>query len=355
MKAIITISFLLGSLAIFAQNNVCFTVEANPNSSDAALSGFTKHIKVLDCFEIYAEPGLSDAQVLHAAAIAAELLDNDEDGVIDDINIYNQLIANQALMPLFSAEGSSAENTFSNNYNGSGVSAVLYSAEVDPNNPGFWGMDATVEEIMHTINSVGHVNAYPLAFSLAANSSLMSTAMDTARGGQFISIPNPYPSAAWYHYDDQTCDYECMAIEYMYWSTVSNMGLLDDSGICTGIANEWEPCTPILFQNTDALMYNLITNIHYKIPQNAPDGNYCITTNVIVRNKTVSKLKVFPNPSINLITVENSDSTSAVKIYNIFGELLIDTSVNIISINQFKPGIYFLKSGNESTRFQVVR
>ena len=355
MKLIVANVLLLSSFVLVAQNNVCFTVESNPNSSDAALSEFTKYIKVLDCFEIYAESGLSDAQVLHAAAIAAELLDNDEDGIIDDINIYNELLANQALMPLFASEGSAVEIAFGDNYNGTGVSAVLYSQEVDPSNPGIWGMDATVEEIMHTINAVGQVNAYPAAFALAPNSSLMTTAMDIARGGQFISIPNPYPSAAWYHYDDQTCDYECMAIEYMYWSTVSNMGLLDDSGICAGIANEWEPCTPILFQNTDVLMYNLITDIQYKIPQIAPDGNYCITTNVMALNKTVSELKVFPNPSTNSITVENNDSTSAVKIYNLFGELLIDTPVNIISINQFKPGVYFLKSGNESTRFQVVR
>ena len=31
--------------------------------------------------------------------------------------------------------------------------AVLYNNEIDPNNPGFWGNDASVEEILHTINS----------------------------------------------------------------------------------------------------------------------------------------------------------------------------------------------------------
>ena len=34
-------------------------------------------------------------------------------------------------------------------------------------------------------------------------------------------------------------------------------------------------CTPELFQNTDELMYALITNPIYMLPSNAPDGYYC--------------------------------------------------------------------------------
>ncbi|MBL4624628.1 MAG: T9SS type A sorting domain-containing protein [Flavobacteriales bacterium] len=354
MKSILSILFLSITVVSLSQNNVCFTIEANPNSNDAALTGFTKYIKVLDCFEIYAESGLTDAQVLHAAAIAAELLDNDEDGIIDDATIYAQLSSNQAMMPLFSVDGSSAENTFNTNYSGSGVSAVLYSAEVDPGNPGFWGMDATVEEIMHTINSVGHVNAYPSAFSLSPNSSLMTTAMDTARGGQYVTIPNPYPAAAWYHYNDQTCDYECMAIEYIYWSTVSNMGLLDDTGICSGIANEWEPCTQPLFQSTDVLMYNLITNAQYKIPQNAPDGNYCIITGVSDESNFTKTINIFPNPSVDYLMVDRKDNQSVVKVFNFLGELLIETTENSISTQHLPSGIYILQTENETVRFEVT-
>ena len=103
----------------------------------------------------------------------------------------------------------------------------------------------------------------------------MSDAMDIARGGQFLSVPPQYPASAWYHYNDWTCDYECMAIEYMYWAIVSNMGILDDTQTCNGIDNEWELCTPELFQSTDISMYNLITDLQYQLPQHAPDGNYC--------------------------------------------------------------------------------
>jgi hypothetical protein len=66
-----------------------------------------------------------------------------------------------------------------------------------------------------------------------------------------------------------------MAIEYIYWSIVSNMGILDDPQTASGIADEWELYSPLLLQNTDTLIYNLITDPQYQIPQLAPDGNYC--------------------------------------------------------------------------------
>ena len=178
-------------------------------------------------------------------------------------------------MPIFTSEKSQAANNFFNNYNGDGASAVLFNNEIDPSQPGHWGDDATVEEVIHTINHVGHVSVYPATFNIYPNSSMMSDAMDIARGGQFINIPNQYPEEAWYHYDDWTCDYECMAIEYFYWCEVSYMCILDDPQTCNGIDNEWELCTPELFEATDMIMYGIINDLAYLLPQSAPDGNYC--------------------------------------------------------------------------------
>ena len=211
MFKVILFSFFF--IFLNAQNTVCFDLEPNPNVNNPALNCFTKYINVLDCFEIYAEPSVSDNKVLHAAAIAAELLDNNEDGIVDDLAIFERLQQSNALMPIFSSEWSSCLDNFDQNYNGNGVSAILFRNEMDPNNPGHWGDDASVEEILHTINHVGHVALYPSVFALQPNSSIMSDAMDVARGGQFLNIPNQYPEEAWYHYDDWTCDYECMAIE----------------------------------------------------------------------------------------------------------------------------------------------
>ena len=289
MKEVLALLFSIPLLGI-AQNTVCFTIDPNPNTNDPALAPFTKYVDVLGCFSIYAESSITDVKVLHAAAVAAELLDNNEDGIVDDPAIETQLTIENALMPIFSAEGSSVENTFFNHYNGDGVSAVLYKNEIDPTQTGHWGDDATVEEIMHTINHVGHTNVYPSAFSMGPNSSLMSAAMDVARGGQLLTPPWIYPSSAWYHYDDYTCDYECMMIEYMYWALVSNMGILDDAQTASGIANEWEPYNATLLQSMDILMYDLIIDVQYQLPQLAPDGNYCPTPSSITEIHTERKL-----------------------------------------------------------------
>ena len=292
MKKILFLLVAFPLLISAQQNTVCFTVDPNPNST-TAFSGFTKYVDVLGCFSIYAESTITDAKVLHAAAVAAELLDNNEDGIVDDPLIEAQLISENALMPIFFQDGNAAMNTFANNYNGNGVSAVLYNGEIDPTQTGHWGDDATVEEVIHTINHVGHTNVYPAAFSMQANSSLMSSAMDVARGGQFLSIPNPYPSSAWYHYDDQTCDYECMMIEYMYWAIVSYMGILNDPQTAQGISDEWEPYNASLLQSMDVLMYALITDPGYKLPLLAPDGNYCPNASSILeinKNKKLEKI-----------------------------------------------------------------
>ena len=289
MKKILFLLVAFPLLISAQQNTVCFTVDPNPNST-TAFSGFTKYVDVLGCFSIYAESSIPDAKVLHAAAVAAELLDNNEDGIVDDPLIETQLQNENALMPLFFQDGNAAMNTFGNNYNGNGVSAVLFNGEIDPTQTGHWGDDATVEEVIHTINHVGHTNVYPAAFSMQPNSSLMSSAMDVARGGQFLSIPNPYPSSAWYHYDDQTCDYECMMIEYMYWAIVSYMGILNDPQTAQGISDEWEPYNATLLQSMDTLMYNLITGPQYKLPLLAPDGNYCPNTSSVSEMNADKKL-----------------------------------------------------------------
>ncbi|MDG1841962.1 MAG: hypothetical protein P8I93_06415, partial [Crocinitomicaceae bacterium] len=195
MRFLLSTIFILSNAIIFSQNTVCLTIESNSNTG-SAFTGFSKYIHVLDCFEVYAEPSISDEKILHAAAVAAELLDNNEDGIVDDALLKAELISNGALIPIFSQEQSAAENTFFNNYNGNGAGAVLYKNEMDPSQPGHWGSDATVEEVMHVINAVGHVQIYPSAFALTPNSSLLSAAMDIARGGQFLSVPNTYPPSA---------------------------------------------------------------------------------------------------------------------------------------------------------------
>ena len=177
-------------------------------------------------------------------------------------------------MPVFAEEGSGGERAFFRNYDGRGVGAVLYDDEVDPSRPGRWGTDATIEECMHTVNAVGHVEVYPDVFGLEPDSSVLSAAMDVARGGQFRAVPRRYPDDAWYHYDDRTCDYGCMAIEYLYWAQVTYLGVLNDRATCAGIADEWELCSPASLAQTDIAIHAVMVDTAHHLPQLAPDGVY---------------------------------------------------------------------------------
>ena len=94
------IFFLLPAI-LLSQNEVCFDIETNPNSNNPALTCFSKYIRVLDCFDIYAQSGISDEKVLHAAAVAAELLDNNEDGIVDDQLIKTDLQSTDTMKPMF--------------------------------------------------------------------------------------------------------------------------------------------------------------------------------------------------------------------------------------------------------------
>ena len=353
------IFLILFPIILFSQNEVCFEIEDNPNPNHPAFSIFSKYVNVLGIIHIYAESNISDEKVLHVAAVAAELLDNDEDGNVDDPLIEASLIELNTIMPVFQSENGNSIDTFFDNLEDDGcLGAVLFRNEIDPSQPGHWGDDATVEEVLHTINSCGHVEVYPSLYALEPNSSDLTDAMDMARGGQFINIPDPYPDEAWYHYDDWTCEYDCMAMEYLYWCVVTNMGILADAQTCAGIANEWEPCTPELFESTDTLMFNLVTNPENMLPQLAPDGNYC-PANVGIAKYTnpvsFSILSNYPNPFNPTTTIQFAVSTMTIAslgIYDISGKL-VDTLVRgdfeagehevIWNAVNHSSGIYFVE------------
>jgi hypothetical protein len=102
------------------------------------------------------------------------------------------------------------------------------------------------------------------------------------------------------------------------------MGILDDPSTCSGIANEWEPCSPTLFQSTDTLMYQLITDPQYLLPQNAPDGNYCPIPTGLKEGTYDSKIVVYPSPTNSAFTlcanVANFDRD--IIIFNSLGKLV---------------------------------
>ncbi len=228
-------------------------------------AGFTATNRKVEVFgiPIYAYADVEDAKLLHAANVMAQYLDNDEDGTVDNTTVLNALISNNAALFMWKNESQTTLNA-----QDLGANETIPAWHTNGNTGQF---DAALEEIWHVITHTGYANAYPTIFGENAGTSL-TNAMDIARGGNFTTIPNPYPKNAWYTYNDQTCGYNCMATEYIYWSMSSILGA--QANRLSEISQEWKLNTSTLVQNTDTAIYALLTDSQYKFPTVLPDGTY---------------------------------------------------------------------------------
>tara|TARA_B100001093_G_scaffold26383_1_gene23169 strand:- start:828 stop:1694 length:867 start_codon:yes stop_codon:yes gene_type:complete len=248
-------------------NDPNFTIVAH---SDNGFSSFNRKVVVFG-IDIYAVSSVEDTKLLHTANVMAQYLDNDEDGTVDDQLVLDKMLENKVFMVMWKNE-----NDLDNIEPPSGREGQdLGNDETHPNfvsNGRMGEFDASLEEVLHVINSAGHSAAYPNAFGQRVGSDL-ANAMDIARGGQFITIPNLYPANAWYSYDDQTCDYaSCQTIEYLYWAITSMLGAQENR--LNEIDNEWRLNTRQKVEDTDTDIFTLLTNPIYKIPTILPDGTY---------------------------------------------------------------------------------
>ena len=71
-----------------------------------------------------------------------------------------------------------------------------------------------------------------------------------------------------------TCNYACMAIEYMYWGMSSILGVQDFPKRAKNISVEWEPYSRELMQSMETCLYDLLTDPKYKLPTKTPEGAY---------------------------------------------------------------------------------
>lgn len=251
---------------INAGNDPNFNIVIN---SDIEYIGFNRKVMVFG-IAIYAVPGIDDKRLLHAANIMAQYLDNDENGIVDNELVLEKMLANNAFMFMWNSESDFNNLTMPDN----AIGQDLGNDETVPEwhtNGQIGRFDASLEEVWHIITSTGYAYAYPDVFGEETGTSL-SNAMDIARGGNFTTIPNPYPSEAWYTYDDETCTYECMNTEYIYWSMTSILGA--QTNRLDEISQEWDLNTIELVQNNDTAVYALLTNLEYKFPIILPDGTY---------------------------------------------------------------------------------
>lgn len=255
-----------GGTTINPGNDPNFKIVAN---KDAAFKSFPKKVVVFD-IPIYAVAGVEDIKLLHAANIMAQYLDNNEDGTVDNPKVLATMKANKAYLFMWKSQSDMNNMSPPNGYTGQDLGAD----ETVPNfvSGGKTGrFDASLEEVWHIITHAGYSKAYPSVFGENAGTSL-TNAMDVARGGKFTTIPSPYPTKAWYTYDDTTCTYDCQATEYFYWAMSSILGTQVNR--LGEIQQEWKLNTKTKVKSTDATVYGLLTDPQYKFPTVLPDGTY---------------------------------------------------------------------------------
>tara|TARA_Y100001968_G_scaffold324121_1_gene362869 strand:+ start:1349 stop:2749 length:1401 start_codon:yes stop_codon:yes gene_type:complete len=289
--------------------------------SDNKLS--TIFSKELDIFglKIYATSATSDDDIVHAGKIFAEYLDNDEDGEVDDQEVLTSLKNENASLIMFEDEGELERTDLDILDEVNGNFQDLYGIETNPNGAALNEFDASLEEILHLISDNGYSQVYPDAFS-TKDTSLLTEAMDIARGGKFLRTPNSYPSEAWYTYYDETCDYSCQATEYFYWGLTSILGAQSFPGRYETIQDEWQLNTREKVQETDAQLYALLTDEKYFLPTKIPDGDYTLNieennlddqSNINLNTKIIKQI----TNTINSSKQTYSKHSSEFKFYNL--------------------------------------
>ncbi len=159
---------------------------------------FSKHVDVFGV-NIFATSSTPDEKVLHAAAVMAQYLDNDEDGSADSAALIEEMTGQPggASLVMFATEDDvESSGIFDSDLPERFRMQDLYGEETRPEGSSqAGGFDATLEEVLHLVTSKGHSALYPDAFGEQAGSAL-ADAMDLARGGHFQEVPGSYPQGA---------------------------------------------------------------------------------------------------------------------------------------------------------------
>jgi len=261
--------------AFIQSSNNYFSIQDNSDSPGRAYNVFCKKVLVFGLV-VYGTCEVTDDDLLHAANVLAQYLDNDEDGVVDNQLVLDKMLEQKAVLTLFGKENSKRQRRFFNTNSGDygpELAQDLYGTETFPGWNKTLPFDATLEEVLHLVTAKGYSLVYPNIFGESQGSEI-ADAMDIARGGLFTDIPSSYPEGAWYSYNDKTCDYSCQVTEYFYWSLTSLLGAQDFPGRFDEISHEWKANTPGLVESMDSAAFSILTNPQYSLPAILPDGTY---------------------------------------------------------------------------------
>jgi hypothetical protein len=242
-----------------------FTIETDISSE---YDIFDRKIMVFG-ISVYAVSGVEEARLVHAATILAQYLDNDENGIVDNAEVVATLIDEKSFLAMWKNEDDleDFQEPAGTVYQDLGSDETNIAWHQDHTGD----FDASLEEVLHLITFVGYAQTYPDVFAEEIGSTI-AIAMDVARGGQYLLPPEQYPENSWYHYDDESCEYQCMVTEYFYWGLTSILGAQENR--LASIEGEWELNTSAKVESEDPDLFNLLTDSKYHLPTILPDGTY---------------------------------------------------------------------------------
>ena len=276
-------------------------MELNDSDQDAGIQGNDRiHFPVTDSgipeypfkmsvfgIPMFASSAWSEEKLNHVSSILAELLDQDEDGCADDQSVLKEIttyenggLSASALLPTLQDDVDSETERIMRKA-GYFIATVEAEDETIPECSGLnftaTCCDASIEELFHLVTSLGHSNTYPNIFGFDWDtSSNMTDAVDLARGGRFLEVPNKYPSSAWYTYYDKTCEYTCQGVEYLWWGYCAYSGVCEGRSGAERYESEFRYLTKSEFEAGDVMLSKIFQDSGelYTLPTNPVDGRY---------------------------------------------------------------------------------
>ena len=252
--------FILAKLFVFVPNEYKDQEDAVANCPTKI---FDKSAVIFDSLTICATSGVPQDKLNHAANVAAQWLDNDQDGVADNIDVNNALKENKATVVMSSTgfKGLQAGKVFMSLEKEWRFGQDLYASETNPNG---WRRDASQEELHHIISWAWWAKVYPKLFDDKSNTSKIY------EGWQF-SDTNKY-----YVYNDPTCDSYCKVMEHLYKSVAAYLNSsadLADTEFTIKNNKELREKHKFMVQMFESENYNYPTTMW-------PDGQYNHTWNI---------------------------------------------------------------------------
>lgn len=264
-------------------------------------SFFDSYINVFGV-TIAAMPRTPVPEIIHAAKVFAQLIDNDEDFIPDDKKVFEfhqkdregrnyliVLVDTKALDNAWIAFEPGQPFWVPAQALRPGHSGVGHSRDGE--------MDIAVEELFHKYGK-SLQSLYPNDFGLPDNeagdtwSSILSNAMDRARGiDRTVTLVNGewiYPESAWYTYSARSCRWGCQLDEYLWHIWATNIGYNEiltrapgvpkeeglPQGWCQNLNGEWKPCTRQDLKESDYAAYQLLNHRGHQLPTSIPFGEY---------------------------------------------------------------------------------